>query len=101
MKKLIAVIFIVILAMSCAAQSSTVYQKTLDEKSWPNGWGPAMPYHVKVISDTFWYDIHWDGKTIFIKSSVERNYAEWTDDEWRNLINYCYVDNDNLKMIKL
>jgi putative cell wall-binding protein len=98
MLSLFVVLLAILLATACQAQS-TSFQKTIT--NWPDGWGPALPYHVLVESDSFWYDIKWDGKTIVVKSSIERDYAKWTDDQWRELINWCYVDNDDLRVSKL
>jgi hypothetical protein len=99
MKKMFCILFIVLLASSCVAQKTTEYQKTITV--WPTPLGPSLPYHIKVISDDFWYEIMWDGRVISIISSFEQDYASWDDDRWRELINWCYVNDDHLKILKL
>jgi hypothetical protein len=86
---------------SCFAESSLSFKKEIAESSWTENWGPALPYHVRVVSKDFWYEIKWDGKVIYIKSSVERDYASWTDEQWKELINWCYVSSNDLIIVKL
>jgi hypothetical protein len=101
MKKLMLITLIFLAFSSCKAQDSTYYQKTVTEDFWKDGYGPAMPYHVKIIASDFWYEINWTGTIITIRSSIPKNYWAWSNDDWCNIINYCYVDREDLKIIKL